>query len=397
MLTPTATESLVKAIKSAVDLPIQLHTHYTSGLASMCLLKGVEAGADGIDTAISPLALGTSHAPTESMVAAFAGTPYDTGLDIKQLAEIRAYFMTLREKYFKNGLLDQKMLATDAKALIYQVPGGMLSNLLIYFVVPFMIINSYMSGYNAEILKNMGRMLFYSILTICIGMALSIGITFLMKKEVRGIIRFATTFSNAAYMGFPLIQAMYGSEGVLYASVYVTVFNILLWTVGIVYVSESMSFKELLKKIVTCPPIISVAVGLVIFLARIPVADVLKDTFNVVGGMNTPLSMIITGITISQFPLLSILKDKRVYFTVILRMFIIPVICTLVMYLIHARGMVAVITIILEACPCAAITTLFAIKFGHDQKLAVGAVTLSTLISIITLPCLALLAGEIIM
>ena len=251
---------------------------------------------------------------------------------------------------------------------------GMLSNLLIYFVVPFMIINSYMSGYNAEILKNMGRMLFYSILTICIGMALSIGITFLMKNEVRGIIRFATTFSNAAYMGFPLIQAMYGSEGVLYASVYVTVFNILLWT-----------------------PIISVAIGLVIFLARIPVADVLKDTFNVVGGMNTPLSMIITGITISQFPLLSILKDKRVYFTVILRMFIIPVICTLVMYLIHARGMVAVITIILEACPCAAITTLFAIKFGHDQKLAVGAVTLSTLISIITLPCLALLAGEIIM
>ena len=274
---------------------------------------------------------------------------------------------------------------------------GMLSNLLIYFVVPFMIINSYMSGYNAEILKNMSRMLFYSILTICIGMALSIGITFLMKKEVRGIIRFATTFSNAAYMGFPLIQAMYGSEGVLYASVYVTVFNILLWTVGIVYVSDSMSFKELLKKIVTCPPIISVAVGLVIFLARIPVADVLKDTFNVVGGMNTPLSMIITGITISQFPLLSILKDKRVYFSVILRMFIIPVICTLVMYLIHARGMVAVITIILEACPCAAITTLFAIKFGHDQKLAVGAVTLSTLISIITLPCLALLAGEIIM
>lgn len=228
-------------------------------------------------------------------------------------------------------------------------------------------------------------------------MALSIGITFLMKKEVRGIIRFATTFSNAAYMGFPLIQAMYGSEGVLYASVYVTVFNILLWTVGIVYVSESMSFKELLKKIVTCPPIISVAVGLVIFLARIPVADVLKDTFNVVGGMNTPLSMIITGITISQFPLLSILKDKRVYVTVIVRMFIIPVICTLVMYLIHACGMVAVITIILEACPCAAITTLFAIKFGHDQKLAVGAVTLSTLISIITLPCLALLAGEIIM
>lgn len=130
LLTPTETYNLVKAIKAEVDLPIQLHTHYTSGLASMCLLKGIEAGADIIDTAISPLALGTSHAPTESMVAALSGTEYDTGLDLAQFTEIRDYFMTLREKYIKSGLLDPKMLATDANALIYQVPGGMLSNLL---------------------------------------------------------------------------------------------------------------------------------------------------------------------------------------------------------------------------------------------------------------------------
>lgn len=130
LLTPYKTESLVKAIKSAVDLPLQIHTHATSGLASMCLLKGIEAGADMIDTAISPLALGTSHAPTESMVAALAGTEYDTGLDLVALSEIREYFMTLRDKYIKSGLIDPKMLATDANALIYQVPGGMLSNLL---------------------------------------------------------------------------------------------------------------------------------------------------------------------------------------------------------------------------------------------------------------------------
>ena len=131
LLTPSRTESLVKAIKTALpEMPLQLHTHYTSGLASMCLLKAVEAGADAIDTAISPLALGTSHAPTESMVAALDGTEYDTGLSIKELAEVREYFMTLREKYISSGLLDPKMLATDAKALIYQVPGGMLSNLL---------------------------------------------------------------------------------------------------------------------------------------------------------------------------------------------------------------------------------------------------------------------------
>ena len=130
LLTPYNTESLVKAIKSAVDLPVQLHTHYTSGLASMCLMKGIEAGADIVDTAMSPLALGTSHAPTESIVAALQGTEYDTGIDLVALTKIRDYFMTLREKYIKSGLLDPKMLATDANALIYQVPGGMLSNLL---------------------------------------------------------------------------------------------------------------------------------------------------------------------------------------------------------------------------------------------------------------------------
>ncbi|MDE6004763.1 MAG: oxaloacetate decarboxylase subunit alpha [Oscillospiraceae bacterium] len=130
LLTPYKCEELVKALKANVDLPIDLHTHYTSGLASMCLLKGIEAGADIIDTAMSPLALGTSHAPTESMVAALQGTKYDTGIDLMLLTEIREYFMKLRKKYIDEGLIDQKMLATDAGALIYQVPGGMLSNLL---------------------------------------------------------------------------------------------------------------------------------------------------------------------------------------------------------------------------------------------------------------------------
>ncbi len=130
LLTPYKTYDLVKAIKSEVDLPVALHTHYTSGLGSMCLLKGIEAGADIIDTAISPLSQGTSHSPTESMVAALQGTEYDTGLDLESFTEIRSYFMDLRKKYIDSGLLDTKILTADTKALLYQVPGGMLSNLI---------------------------------------------------------------------------------------------------------------------------------------------------------------------------------------------------------------------------------------------------------------------------
>ncbi len=130
LLTPYYTYDLVKAIKETVKIPVQVHSHYTSGLGSMVLMKAVEAGADIVDTAMSPLANGTSHPATESMVAAWSGTEYDTGLDLEALDRIAKYVDTLRSKYIAEGLLDPKMLRSDAKALIYQVPGGMLSNLL---------------------------------------------------------------------------------------------------------------------------------------------------------------------------------------------------------------------------------------------------------------------------
>ena len=130
LITPYTAYDLVKALKQAVKIPIQLHTHYTSGLASMACLKAAEAGVDGIDTAISPLALGTSHSATETMVAAFAGTPYDTGLDLHKLNIVREHAVKLRDKYLANGLLNPKVLGVDANTLLYQVPGGMLSNLI---------------------------------------------------------------------------------------------------------------------------------------------------------------------------------------------------------------------------------------------------------------------------
>ncbi len=130
LLTPTATAELVTALKKSVSIPVDIHSHYTSGLASMSILKGIEAGADIVDTAISPLALGTSHMPTESLVAALQGTEYDTGLDLKKLNVVRDHFAKIRQKYLEKGTLSPKMLGVDANTLLYQVPGGMLSNLL---------------------------------------------------------------------------------------------------------------------------------------------------------------------------------------------------------------------------------------------------------------------------
>ena len=130
LLVPYETYTLVKALKETVKIPIQIHSHFTAGIADMTMIKAIEAGADVIDTALSPLAMGTSHPATESMVAALKGTEYDTGLDLVALNELTKYFRTLRTKYLESGLLNPKMLEVDTNALIYQVPGGMLSNLV---------------------------------------------------------------------------------------------------------------------------------------------------------------------------------------------------------------------------------------------------------------------------
>lgn len=130
LLVPQEADTLVRALKSATKLPIELHTHYTSGVASMTLMKAVEAGCDIVDTAMSPFALGTSQPATEVMVEAFRGSEYDTGLDQNVLAEIADYFRPMREQALESGLMNPKVLGVNIKTLLYQVPGGMLSNLI---------------------------------------------------------------------------------------------------------------------------------------------------------------------------------------------------------------------------------------------------------------------------
>ena len=130
LLLPKQATELVEALKKVTKLPIEMHTQYTTGMASMTYLKAIEAGADIIDTASTPFAMGTSQPSTDVMVAALQGTEYDTGLDLDKLIAISNYFQPYREECIKSGLLSTKVLGVDVKALKYQVPGGMLSNLI---------------------------------------------------------------------------------------------------------------------------------------------------------------------------------------------------------------------------------------------------------------------------
>ena len=265
------------------------------------------------------------------------------------------------------------------------------SDLLLYLVVPAMIIHSYIMDFNEEILTNLVRSLVLSTILMIIGIVVTLVITMKVTSKDLPILRFACMFSNAAYMGFPLIQALFGSEGLLYASVYVTIFNILLWTVGYAMVSRKVNAKEVLHTILTTPVIISVVIGLIIYLCRIPVPSVIEQLLNIIGNMNTPLSMFITGMLIASGDVRSMLKNREIMMVIAIRMFLIPAISFAVFALLGVKGMVPEVVLLLQACPSAAITSVFAVQFEYNEETAAGSVVLTTLLSIITLPACAML------
>lgn len=261
-----------------------------------------------------------------------------------------------------------------------------LSNLLMYLVMPCMVLGTYLSGYDPEKSANLIRAFGYSSTLLIIGFVITYVVTFRMKSEQKNVVRIACMFSNAGYMGFPLIKAMFGTEGLLYASAFLTMFNIFVWTIGVVTISGETDIRSSIVAVVKNPCIIAVAVGLVIYFARIPIPDIIKEPVLLVGDMNTPVSMILIGATIASGNLLKLMKNAKLILILVVRMLIVPAVCLLIMKCLGINNMVAMVTLVLEACPCAAITTVFAIRYNADEELASGAVVFSTLISIITLP-----------
>ena len=249
---------------------------------------------------------------------------------------------------------------------------SVLANLLLYLVVPAMVLDSYMVEYDPATFHNLMLAFGLGALVLLVGLGVAFLASFKVQKDARAILWFACAFSNAGYMGFPLIKALFGSEGLLYASGFVTIFNILIWTIGYVVVSGQVDPKQTVK-------------------ARIPLPEVLTGPIGAIGDMNTPLSMIITGATIASSDLKKLLKNKNLFLTWGVRMLGVPAVELLIFALLGLHGTVPTIVLLLEACPCAAITTMFAIQFHHDEELAAGAVVFSTLSSILTLPLYALL------
>ena len=238
-----------------------------------------------------------------------------------------------------------------------------LSNLLVNLVVPAMIINSYRMDFSPEILRNLLAAFALSILSSLLGLVITL-----------------------------LFTALFGSEGLLYASAYFTIFNLLLWTLGYSIVSGSSDPKKVAGSLLRCPAIYAIVVGLVLYLFQIPLPTLITQPMELLGDMNTPLSMLITGMLIASGDLRRILTDKHIWELTVVRMFFIPVltIAAFAALGLFRYGMATQVVLLLECCPAAAITSVFAVQFRHDEQFAAGSVVLTTLLSILFLPLCAL-------
>lgn len=270
--------------------------------------------------------------------------------------------------------------------LINDTGAKYLTNIVLYLATPCVMIKAFQQvEFEQNLLKNLG------IAALCSFLIQFLSI-FLCKlifrnKDVnrRKVLQFATIFSNCGFMSLPLQEAILGSEGVFYGSVFVAMFNILVWSYGLVDMSGDKKFFTA-KKLILNPGILGTAVAALLFFFKINLPQIIIEPINYLAGLNTPVPMLVIGYYLSQTNFVKAFKDIGVYISLGLRLVAIPIISLLLMWVCSVRGNVLIACTVAAAAPSAATSTMFSTKFHRDTDLSVEIVSTSALLSIITMP-----------
>lgn len=279
------------------------------------------------------------------------------------------------------------------KAIFTEASIKNLTNFVLYFVTPCVVIASFHRDFDSALAKKL--------ITCAVVAVFQHGLNILLAHTLirdkndgkRIAMQYAVVFSNCGYMALPLQSAILGSEGVFLGAAYICVFNLLCWTYGLVVMSGDIhAFSG--KKLILNPGVIGVAVGLVLFLTPLKLPAILLEPVNHLSALNTPLPMVIIGFYLAQITSFKFLKDPQIVFTMLLRLVITPAIGFVIMKLCHLDSAVITSMVIASCAPCAANTTMFSAKYNRDTQTAVTLVTMSTLFSIITMPLLVSFAMQ---
>lgn len=282
------------------------------------------------------------------------------------------------------GAVTNRCKLIDASAV-----NGM-TNLVLYFVTPCVIISSFQREANFDLFKGL---LFTGGLALLIHI-IFIAVTNVMIHEAdkgkEKVFKFAAVFSNCGFMSLPIQEALLGDIGVFYGSVYVAVFNVVLWTYGLAMMSGDA--KEIkVSKLLVNPGIIGIFFGMLIFVFQIDLPSIVSSPIEYMASLNTPLPMVIIGYYLGDLSLEHLKSDKKQYVAIGLRLLVLPLLAIAVLKLFGVEDTIAVVCTIASCAPVAAVTAMFANRFNRDARLASQMVSISTLFSLVTIPLMVAL------
>lgn len=266
-----------------------------------------------------------------------------------------------------------------------------LTDILIQIALPFMIVTSFIFTYDDNIKFNVLNTFYYSFIAYIIVTVISSLLLFPVRNDKKTILHFANVFTNTGYVGFPILNSLYGAEGVIYGSIFNMFFVIFVWTYGLMLFKGYLRKEELnkeIKKMLLNPSIIAVFIGIMIMIFDIQLPNFLSSSIKGIGNITGPLSMIIIGVILSNVKIGNHLKDWTMYYGIITKLVIIPVIIYLISILLVDRSKAVNTVIIMTAMPASAMTSIFAESFNKEKEYAAILVSITTLLSLITVPIL---------
>jgi malate permease and related proteins len=264
-----------------------------------------------------------------------------------------------------------------------------LSELLLNITLPFLIVSTFNLEFDNSLLANAKSIAVYSIIIHIVLYVFSKVFFFKMPKEKQPVLRFITTFSNVGFMGYPVLQSIFGDVGVFYGAIYNMVFNVFVWTLGVSLYSGKKSFKSFIK-VLKNPAFIAVCTGLILFISPITLPVPIYKTLKLIGDTTTPISMIIVGAMLSSANLKEVLSDWTIYIGSFACLVITPIIIYFGMVILGVSNELIRVCVVIVSMPGAVMAPIIAAKYGGNAEYASQCVFLSTILSVITIPIVIL-------
>ncbi|HKL80377.1 MAG TPA: AEC family transporter [Mobilitalea sp.] len=278
------------------------------------------------------------------------------------------------------------------KKIVNKDTNKALSDLVLMLVNPLVIFISYQREFDSKLVNGLMISMVLAILTHIFGIVCS---HLFVRGKKRGdniaIERFAVIYSNCGFIGIPLVNGIVGSEGVFYLTAYMTIFNLFVWTHGVILITGAKDKKTFIKAILS-PSVIATLTGFIFFMARIKVPEIPLETLSYVGNMNTPLAMLVAGVTIAQTNILRLITNLRVYYLAALKLVFVPVVMLLVFSLFNIPRIVLLTSVLAAGCPVAASINLFSIRYGKNYLYASEIFAVTTILSVLSIPIVMTLA-----